>query len=280
MSRAVETRTDDGLKAARDSQRHKASRTETRAVIGLAAWATFSGLAIADEPTPDPFEPFNRAMFAVHEAVDKAALEPLARGYEAITPGPVREGVGNALDNLKAPVILANDILQLEPKRAATTTMRFIVNSTLGLGGLFDVAHEMGLEKHDEDFGQTLAKYGVSSGPYLFVPVLGPTTLRDGIGRGVDAALDPLNSNDYRNDDQIRTSRGVLTGLQTRADILGAVDELRAESDPYLTIRGTYLLLRDSEIRNGKAELPDVPDLPPLPPSEAESPPLRQPTQQ
>jgi phospholipid-binding lipoprotein MlaA len=241
---------------------------------GFAAWAALQGVARADEPVYDPFEPFNRTMFAVHEALDKAALEPIARGYEAVTPAPVREGVGNALDNLKAPVVLANDVLQLNPERAATTTMRFIINSTLGLGGVFDVAHEMGLEKHDEDFGQTLAAYGVGPGPYLFVPILGPTTLRDGIGRGVDgAAIDPLNTQDFRSDDDIRAGRGAMTGLNTRADILGAVDDVRATSDPYLTIRTTFMLLRETEIRNGKAELPDIPVLEPLAPAEPQSPP-------
>lgn len=236
------------------------------AAVLAAALTAGVGPAAAQSAPEDPFEGFNRSMFAVHEGLDKAILEPVARGYVAITPAPVREGVGNVLDNLKAPVVLANDVLQLDPGRAASTTGRFLINSTLGLAGIFDVASMMGLEKHDEDFGQTLGKWGMPSGPYLFIPVLGPSSVRDGIGRGVDAALDPINDADLPREDETRALRGALTGLNTRADLLQAVEEMRAESDPYLNLRTTYFLLREAEIANGQALLPDMPDLPDLPP--------------
>lgn len=238
------------------------------ALAGLFA----GGVAAADEPVADPWEPFNRSMFAVHETLDKAVLEPVARGYVAVTPAPMREGVGNVLDNLKAPVVLANDVLQFKPDRALTTTGRFLINSTLGIAGIFDVASVMGLEKHDEDFGQTLATWGVGEGPYLFIPVLGPSNLRDGFGRVADGAIDPLNTQEYRSEDTVRATRGALTGLQTRGDILDPIDEVRATTDPYLTIRTTYQFLRESEIRDGKADMPAIPDLETLPAPAASQP--------
>lgn len=249
-------------------QKGSSARVVGGALGGALAAVAWAGPAFADEPVYDPWEGFNRTMFAVHETIDTAVLEPVARGYKAVTPAPVREGIGNVLDNLKAPVVLANDVLQLEPARAGTTTARFLVNTTLGIAGIFDVASLMGLEKHDEDFGQTLGKWGVAPGPYIFIPVLGPSTLRDGAGRVADAAIDPINEAEFRNEDEARAIRGVLTGLTARTDVLEAVDEVRATSDPYLTIRTTYMLLRETEIRNGKAELPDLPDFQASPPPE------------
>jgi phospholipid-binding lipoprotein MlaA len=241
--------------------RPTAARIAGSAAAALVGLVGLAGPAAADEPVADPWEPFNRSMFAVHETLDKAVLEPVARGYVAVTPAPVREGVGNVLDNLKAPVVLANDVLQFKPDRALTTTGRFLINSTLGIAGIFDVASLMGMQKHDEDFGQTLATWGVGEGPYLFVPVLGPSNLRDGLGRFADGAIDPLNTQDFRSEDDIRAARGALTGLQTRGDILDVIDEVRAANDPYLTIRTTYQFLRESEIRDGKADLPEIPEM-------------------
>jgi phospholipid-binding lipoprotein MlaA len=239
------------------------------ASIAAAALMVSAAPANADEPVYDPFEGFNRAMFAVHEGLDKTVFEPAAKVYTTIVPSPVQEGVGNVLSNLNAPVVLANDVLQLEPARAGTTAGRFLINSTLGLGGVFDVASLFGLQRHDEDFGQTLAKWGAPAGPYLFIPGLGPTNLRDGVGRGVDAAIDPLNSQDYRSKNTVRGVRAGLTVLQTRADLLGAIEEVRQASDPYLTLRTTYTLLRESEINNGKAATPEIPELDPLAPEAA-----------
>ena len=133
----------------------------------------------------DPWEDFNRAMFATHETVDRAVLEPVARGYRAVTPQPVRNSVRSFLRNLRSPVILANDLLQGEFGRAGRTVARFGLNSTVGFLGLFDPATGLGIERHEEDFGQTLAVWGVDSGPYLFIPLMGPT-MRDGGGRIVD----------------------------------------------------------------------------------------------
>jgi phospholipid-binding lipoprotein MlaA len=242
-------------------------------VLGLAAVLAAPGMANAQEAQSDPWEGFNRDMFAVHESVDQAVLEPVARGYRAITPRPVRRGVLNFLRNLRAPVIFVNDVLQGEVGRAGTTAARFGVNTTIGIAGVFDPATNMGLERHDEDFGQTLAVWGVDSGPYIFVPLLGPTTVRDGAGRVVDIALDPLTWAEFDDVDKVRVGRTILAGVATRELVLETVDDIRRDSlDPYVTIRTSYGLLRDSAIQNGPADVEDLPefeDIDELPASEA-----------
>jgi phospholipid-binding lipoprotein MlaA len=200
-------------------------------------------------------------MFAVHEGVDQAVLEPVARGYRAITPQPVRCGVLNFLRNLRGPVIFANDVLQGELERAGTTAARFGVNTTIGIAGVFDPATSMGLERHSEDFGQTLAVWGVESGPYIFIPLMGPTTLRDGAGRIVDIAFDPLTWAEFDEADEVRVGRTVLTALSAREQVLETVDNIRRDSlDPYVTIRTSYGLLRASAVQNGPTDVQDLPD--------------------
>jgi phospholipid-binding lipoprotein MlaA len=212
----------------------------------------------------DPWEGFNRELYAVHDGIDRVVLEPVARGYRAITPSFFRTGVSNFLSNLRSPVIFANDVLQAEPSRAGTTVARFGVNTTVGVLGLFDVAARIGLEPHDEDFGQTLAVWGVDAGPYIFIPVLGPTNLRDGFGRIVDIFIDPLTYAEFEGDDTFRTSRTVLTGVSAREALLDTIDDIRANSlDPYVSIRTSYGLLRESAISNGEsAPLPEFEELP------------------
>lgn len=230
--------------------------------LSFAACVAAPAMAHAQEAGPaDPWEGFNRQMFAIHEGVDQAVLEPVARGYRAVTPQPLRQGVLNVLRNLRGPVIFANDVLQGEFARAGTTVLRFGVNTTIGIAGIFDPAASMGLERHDEDFGQTLAVWGVESGPYLFIPVLGPTTLRDGPARIVDSAMDPLTYADFDEADEVRITRGVLTGVSQRELLLDSVDDIRRDSlDPYVTIRTSYGLLRESAIQNGAANVEDLPE--------------------
>lgn len=219
---------------------------------------------IAAETAPavsDPWEGMNRDLYGIHDGIDKAVLEPVARGYRAATPGFFRVGVRNFLHNLRSPVIFANDVLQGQFSRAGVTAARFGVNTTIGIGGVLDPAESMGLERHDEDFGQTLAVWGVPSGPYLFIPIVGPTTVRDGVGSLVDLAIDPLNYLDGDDADTFRISRGVATGLSAREEVLDTVDGIRATSvDPYVTIRTSYGLLRQSAIQNGPANVQDLPD--------------------
>jgi phospholipid-binding lipoprotein MlaA len=228
--------------------------------LALAAWAV-SGAAHAQEAVSDPWEGFNRDMYAVHDSVDRAVLEPVARGYRAVTPRPVRHGVRNVLRNLRGPVIFANDLLQGQFARAGVTAARFGVNTTIGVVGLFDPAESMGLERHDEDFGQTLAVWGVDAGPYIFVPLLGPTTVRDGAGRIVDMAFDPLTWARGENVDEWRAARGVATGVSAREQVIEAVEDVRRDSvDPYVTLRTSYGLLRESAIQNGPADVQELPE--------------------
>lgn len=230
-------------------------------VLGFAALMAAPAVANAQEAQSDPWEGFNRNMFAVHESVDQAVLEPVARGYRAITPRPLRRGVLNFLRNLRAPVIFANDVLQGEIGRAGTTAARFGVNTTIGIAGVFDPATSMGLERHDEDFGQTLAVWGVDSGPYMFVPLFGPTTVRDGAGRIVDIAFDPLTWAEFDDVDGVRVGRTLLAGVAARELVLETVDDIRRDSlDPYVTIRSSYGLLRESAIENGPADVQDLPE--------------------
>jgi len=215
----------------------------------------------------------NRDLYAVHETLDRNFLEPVARGYRFITPAPVRAGVRNFLRNLRGPVIFANDMLQGEFDRAGVTAVRFGVNTTIGLVGLFDPATGMGLERHDEDFGQTLAVWGVDSGPYIFVPLMGPSTVRDSFGRIVDVAFDPLTWFGGEDIDEVRIGRVVLDGVAVRETLLETVDDIRENAlDPYVTIRSSYGLLREADIQNGQGDVQDLPefdDIPAMPEDDA-----------
>jgi phospholipid-binding lipoprotein MlaA len=191
-------------------------------------------------------------MYGVNDGIDRAVLEPVARGYHAVTPGFVRTGVANFLDNLALPVTFVNDLLQGQVKRAGVTAARLGINSTLGLFGLLDPATDFGFARHNEDFGQTLAVWGVGTGPYLFLPLVGPTTIRDGAGRIVDLAFDPLNWARFHHDNDARVARLVVGGISDREQLLDAIDTLRRTSiDPYSSVLATYTLTRESEIRNG-----------------------------
>lgn len=239
------------------------------ALMVSAACLCMPAIAHAQENVSDPYEGFNRQMFAVHEAIDKAVLEPVARGYRFITPSPVRSGVSNFLHNLHSPVIFANDVLQGEPERAGVTFARFGLNTTVGVLGVFDPASHLGLERHDEDFGQTLAVWGAESGPYLWIPLFGPTTVRDGFGSVVDIALDPFTWAEYDNKGAITTTRVVVSGVSTREELLDSVDDVRRNSiDPYVTFRTTYGLLRYSAIQNGRSDVQQLPDFAPMPDEE------------
>lgn len=229
--------------------------------FALAACTIAPGIAHAQDASGDPWEGLNRDLFAAHNVVDNAVLEPVARGYRAVTPRPVRNVVLNFLRNLRGPVIFANDVMQGEIDRAGVTAARFGVNTTIGVAGLLDPATSMGLERHDEDFGQTLAVWGVESGPYLFIPLFGPTTVRDGFGRIVDIAFDPLTWAQGEDADEARIGRTLIAGIAARELVLDTVDAIERDSlDPYVSIRSSYQLLRESAIRNGPADVQDLPD--------------------
>jgi phospholipid-binding lipoprotein MlaA len=210
--------------------------------------------AVAEfEANNDPIEPWNRGVFAVNEAIDKAVLRPAAVVYRTLVIPEVRTGIGNVLGNLRSPVILLNDALQGETARFGDTLGRFLLNSTLGVGGIFDVAGEhFNMPPHTEDFGQTLAVWGVGDGPYLYLPLLGPSGARDLVGFGVDIASNPLTwvgGELWVTLGYIRTGLGFLNA---RESVIEAIDQVRATSlDPYATFRSAYRQLRLREITNG-----------------------------
>lgn len=204
----------------------------------------------------DPLEPLNRGMYRVNEGLDTLVLRPAAEMYRFFLPYEVRLGVRNVLNNLRAPTILASDLLQGQTARAGRTASRFVINSTLGLGGIVDVADRgFGIPGHNEDFGQTLAVWGVGEGPYLFVPGLGPSNPRDLLGFGVDAVLSPwFWVGQGPAVEALRYSRTGATVVDTREGVIDTLDEInRSSLDPYTTIRSAQRQRRAAEIRNDAA---------------------------
>ncbi len=202
----------------------------------------------------DPFEPLNRKTFALNQKIDKYALKPLAITYKNILPSPVRDGIRNFLHNLDEPLVFANNVLQFRFKRAGTTATRFVLNSTVGIFGIRDFAVRHGKPKQTGDFGQTLYAWHVSSGPYLVIPIFGPTTPRDGIGMGVDIWIDPLFwvAQHIRYRGTIDTTRVVVAGIDERAQNLDVLDELQSESvDFYAAMRSLWRQNRQAELNDG-----------------------------
>ena len=230
----------------------------------LGACATTPAASTGD--VYDPLEPMNRQVFAFNEAADKAVIGPVASAYETVTPKFARTGISNFLSNLRSPVVFVNDVLQGEGERATQTAFRFAINTTFGIGGFLDPAeHELGVPGHREDFGQTLGVWGVSEGPYLVLPLLGPTNLRDTIGRGADVAFDPLTWTEFDDrdlDNEITTTRSVLGALQGRVAVDEQLETLREQPEPYVALRRAYSSQRQAEIRNGREEEDPYTDLP------------------
>ncbi len=208
--------------------------------------------ALADfRETNDPLEPTNRVLYAINDGIDTVLLRPLAQGYRAVTPPPVRSGVHNLLTNISTPMILANDMLQGQPTRAGDSFMRFLINTTIGIAGLIDVAKEWGYPHHDNGFGTTLALWGVGEGPFLFLPILGPSNPRDLTGFGADIALDPWTwVGGGTGKTVFNWSRIGLTAIDERERVLDAVDGIKKTAlDPYATFRSLYRQHRQAEIQ-------------------------------
>lgn len=220
---------------------------------GLAGLVALAALApaIAQEPVQDPLEPLNRTIFSWNELLDLMFIEPVAIVYGHV-PSPVRTGVRNVLNNLREPVTVLNDALQGEGDRAGLAFGRFFINSTVGIGGLIDFATAFGYPRHVEDFGQTLGRWGVGPGPYLVLPLLGPSNVRDTAGTGVDFfAARPLF---YDVPTEVTTGRVAVEGVDTRERLTPVINDIRANSlDPYATFRSAYMQRRAAEIRNGEA---------------------------
>lgn len=231
------------------------------AVAGLAGCATPPPAsdpdAVADyQQTNDPLEPTNRVLYAVNNGIDAVLLRPLAVGYRNVLPSGVRTGVHNVLSNLDSPVILANDILQAKPRRAGDTLMRFLINSTAGAAGIFDVATGWGYPDHSTDFGVTLAVWGVPEGPFLYLPVLGPSNPRDASGFGADIAMDPLTwVGKGATVSDLGWARYGVTAVDARSRVLTDMDKVTESAlDPYATFRSLYRQYRQSQIDQTKAD--------------------------
>lgn len=219
------------------------------AVLGL---ALLSGCAsVAHPDSRDPWEGYNRSITEFNDAVDGAVVRPVATAYKAVVPQPVRTGVGNFFGNLGDVWSFANNVLQAKPAGALHSFWRVVVNTTMGLGGVLDPATEMRLERHREDFGQTLGRWGVGSGPYLVLPILGPSTLRDTLALPVDTQGHPLA---FVGDVPVRNTLYVTRLVDTRARLLQAGDLLNAAAlDAYSFTRDAYLQRRQSEVHDGQS---------------------------
>jgi phospholipid-binding lipoprotein MlaA len=207
------------------------------------------------ERTNDPLEPLNRKTFALNQALDRVVLRPAAQAYVAAVPDEIRKTVHRVLDNMKEPTLFFNNVLQGEFKRAGISLGRFVVNSTVGFGGMVDVMTLSGVERQPADFGQTLYVWGVPSGPYLILPILGPTNPRDAVGSAVDSYDDPFTiiANDHGLA-LLTTSRFVVGGIDERAQVLDVLDDLQKNAvDFYAEMRSLSQQHREAELRHGKA---------------------------
>ena len=205
------------------------------------------------EAINDPWEPFNRAVFELNRGLDRVLLKPVAQAYRGVVPEFGRDMVKNFLDNLRSPVILANDILQGEEDRAGETGSRLLANTTIGLGGVFNVTD---IEFHNEDFGQTLAVWGFGEGPYLVLPLLGPSPIRDTVGLVGDSLMDPVVWHARRHEQYAITwVRYGMRAIDTRSRNIETLDEIeRGAIDFYATVRSLYRQRRNDEISNGRPQ--------------------------
>ncbi len=219
----------------------------------LSACATTSAPSSERHPD-DPWEPFNRSVYAFNSAADKAVLRPVARGYDAITPQPVQRGVRNFFRNLRSPVIMVNLLLQGRPGDLEEEFQRFVTNTLYGIGGLFDVATAGGIDKHEADMGQTLAGWGWEDSRFLMLPLLGPSTVRDTWGRGADSFADVAWRRAYQ-----EGAYGLLALriIETRAALLPLDAQLEGAFDEYVLIRDGWLQRRNFLIRAGEVDVPD-----------------------
>lgn len=218
-------------------------------LLVLASLAGCASLPEGAQPNPqDRFERFNRGVYKFNDGLDRAVAKPVARAYVKVTPRPIRTGVSNFLSNLESPITIVNELLQGKLKSMGIDTARLVINTTIGIGGLFDPATKMGLQAGDEDFGQTLGKWGVSSGPYLMLPIFGPSSVRDGFGRVPDTFLNPRY---YIEDDWTRYGLTALDFVDTRAGLLQTDDVLQRAFDPYAFIRNAYLQRRQFQVYDG-----------------------------
>jgi len=229
--------------------------------LGVAGCATNTLPSQAALDANDPYEAQNRQVFEFNQKLDKYVALPIAEFYVNTVPDPAREGIHNFLVNLDVPVTFANDVLQGAADRAAQSLGQFVVNSTLGIGGLVNIAPKLGIPEHESDFGETLGVYGVNAGPYLVLPLLGPSDPRDAAGYAVDVALDPSTWISWRSSTWFKLGRGFMKIVDERARNIDLLNEIeRTSVDVYATERSLYRQHREAEIHHGNANIENLPN--------------------
>lgn len=214
------------------------------------------GCATTGDNSADPWEKYNRKVFAFNDALDRSVIKPVAKGYQAVTPDIVEQGVSNFFSNLGDVGNSVNNLLQGEVVGSGSDLLRVVINSTVGLVGLVDVATHAGLQKHQEDFGQTFAVWGVDSGPYVVLPFFGPRTVRDSFGLGFDYTVSPIT---YVEEARVRNQLTGLNLINTRSDLLKAESVIGNDFyDRYATLRNAYLQHRNVLVHNGNPPRPDL----------------------
>lgn len=234
-------------------------KTLRRFATALAALALTGCAASPPGPDNDPYEAFNRRVFDFNMGLDKAVARPVAKAYNAAVPEPARTGVHNALGNLGEPVVFANLMLQGKLGDASGTLVRFVLDSSVGIGGLIDVGARVGLPAKDADFGITLGVWGAGEGSYLVLPLIGPLPPRDLAGRGVDTLLDPVTYFDFRSKFYYQAGVAVLQMVDLRARNLDTLDDIeRSSIDFYASTRSLYLQHREAEVRGSAPDATPV----------------------
>ena len=230
------------------------------AIFSLAAGPVFARTAADEGQAADPYEKTNRVFFLVNGALDFLVIRPVSIFYKRATPRPIRTGLRNAFSNMGEPTVIINDLLQGHGKKAIRSFGRLAINSTFGVAGLMDVAAKDGLPHHDNDFGITMARRGVKSGPYVFVPVLGPGTVRDEIGYGINILIDPFTWLNFPYRTDVGWGKTVGRGLDERAAADKNIKTIVSTStDPYASIRSFFLQNREAQISGGKVDLNSLP---------------------
>ncbi len=214
-------------------------------VLGLSGCASFKTAAPGD-----PLEPINRGIFSFNNTFDHYLFKPIAKGYDTVVPGPIKTGVSNVFQNVSDVQSIISDAVQLKPAKLGDDLGRVLLNSTIGLGGIFDLATPMGIERGDEDFGQTFGYWGIGAGPYLMLPFMGPTSLRDVVGRGIDGQIDPVG---FVSSVPVRNSLQGLRVVDARVGLFPAEALMnQAALDRYTFLRSAYLQRRESQVLDGK----------------------------
>jgi phospholipid-binding lipoprotein MlaA len=236
---------------------HSAAGTGAAGAGGAAGAAGAGGAADANTDPADPYETTNRKLFAVNAVLDRNVLHPVATAYVHTVPQAGRTHLHNVLSNIGNPTQLANDVLQGKPRKAGNTFMRLLINTTIGLGGVFDVATSWHFPDHDTDFGLTLAVWGVPSGPYLYLPILGPSNPRDGIGYGANSVLDPFTWVSFGGSATFGVTRFAVGAVDGRARYLSATNTIaKTALDPYATYRSLYQQNRAAAVVAARKDLP------------------------